>query len=68
MQQHIDFPIEISVIQFQAWQIDKKTLFKIDSLNAQNTLVISLWHFLVVVCPDYHFAQSDLVGIGFLKA
>ena len=24
MQQHIDFPLEISVIKFQAWQFDEK--------------------------------------------
>ena len=28
MQQHIDFPMEISVIKFQAWQFDEKLAFQ----------------------------------------
>ena len=65
MQQHVDFPIEISVLKFQTWQLDGNTLFKIAFLNDQNTLESST--FLVVTCPDYHFVQSDLVDSGFLK-
>ena len=28
MQQHIDFPMEISVIKFQTWQFDEKLAFQ----------------------------------------
>ena len=45
MQQHIDLPMEISVLKYQAWQFDEKTFFKIAFLNDQNTLVISPSHF-----------------------
>ena len=27
MQQHIDFPMEISLLKFQAWQFDEKPAF-----------------------------------------
>ena len=69
MQQHIDFPMEISVLEFQTWQFDANPHFKIAFLNDQNTLEISPSHFLLShVYRDYHFMESDLVGSGFLKA
>ena len=43
-------------------------LFKIAFLNDQNTLEISPFTFLVVICLDYHFVQSDLVVRAFLMA
>ena len=67
MQQHIDFPIEISVLKFQAYQIDEKPLFKnCFSKRSKHTCDMS-FTFLVVTCLDYHFMQSDLVGSGFLN-
>ena len=39
------FPMEISVLKFQACQFDEKPAFKIAFLNDQNTLVISPSHF-----------------------
>ena len=68
MQQHIDFPMEISVLKFHTWQFDGNWLFQIAFLNDQNTLERSPSHFLVVTGLHYHFMQSDLVGSGFLKA
>ena len=65
---HIDFPMEILVIQFQAWQFDENPAFKIYfSKRSKYTSDKSL-AFLVVACPDYHFVQLGLVCIGFLKA
>ena len=48
--------------------LSENPLFKIAFLSDQNTLEISLSHYLVVTCLDYHFVQLDLVGSGFLKA
>ena len=68
MLQHIDFPMEILAIKFQAWQFyEKNSLFEIDYKRSKYTCDKSLI-FLVVACPDYHFVQSDLVGCRFLKA
>ena len=45
LQQHIDFPMEFSVLKFQTWQFGGKPLFKIAILNDQNTFEISPSHF-----------------------
>ena len=67
MQQHIDFPMEISVLKFLTRQFDGKPAFKIAFLNDLNMLEKTFFTFLVVTCLVYHFMQSDLVGSGYLK-
>ena len=52
------FPMEISVIKFQAWPIWFLRLL----------LLTIKTHFWLSNVLDYHFVQSDLVGRGFLKA
>ena len=41
MQQHIDFPMEVSVLNFKLGNLMENPLFKIAFLNDQNTLEIS---------------------------
>ena len=53
----------IFVKQFELGNLMKTLLFKIDFPNDQKSFT-----FLVLICLDYHFVQSDLVGSGFLKA
>ena len=67
MQQHIDFPMKISVLKFQTWLVDGKPAF-LDcfSKRSKHTLDKS-FTFLDVTCLDYHFLQPDLVDRGFLK-
>ena len=51
MLQRIDFPMEISVLKFQAWQFDEKTRFLrllFFTIKTQSFTV------LVVTCLDYH--------------
>ena len=54
MQQHIDFPMVISVINFNLGQFDETPLSKVALLNDQNT-------FLVVICLRLPFRS---VGSG----
>ena len=53
MQQHIDFPMEISVLKFQAWP-DENPAF-LDCFSKRST------HILVVTCLRLQFCQ---VGSG----
>ena len=57
MQQHIDFPMEISVLG----NLMKTSLFKIYFLNNQKHACDKSLTFLVVACQDYHAVQLDLV-------
>ena len=41
MQQHIDFPMEISVLKYKLGNLVETPLFKIAIQNDQNTLEIS---------------------------
>ena len=61
MQQHIDFPIEISIIKFKAWPLMKTSLSKVAFLNDRNAS-------LVVKSLRLPFRSVYLVGSGFLKA
>ena len=60
MKQHIDFPMEISVLKFQAWP-DEKLAF-LGCFSKRST------HILAVTCLRLQFFQSDLIGSRFLKA
>ena len=68
MQQHIDFPMKISVLKLQACQFDEKPAFY-DCLSKRSKHTCDKsFTLLVLTCLDYHFVQLDLAGSGFLKA
>ena len=61
MPENIDCPMEISVIQFQAWPIWWKPRFlRLLSKRSKHTCD-KFFTYLVVTCLDHHFLQSDLV-------
>ena len=57
MLQHINFPMELSVLG----NLLKTPLFKIYFLNNQKHACDKSLTFLVVAYPDYHAVQLDLV-------
>ena len=65
MQQHIGFPMEISLFKFQAWQFDeKKNTFKFDFLNNQNICDDSL------TFSDYRMSRPPfrVVELGWMSS
>ena len=61
--------MEISVLKFQAGQLDETPAFYGCFYKRSKHICDKSLTFLVVTCLDldYHFVQSDLVGSGFLK-
>ena len=55
------------MLKFQAFQFDENPAFKDCFSKRSKRTCDKSFTFLVPICLDYHFVQSDLVGSGSLK-